>query len=101
MANATEQKTTTKDAGPKDVPAFRDNESNLFKLRRRDFPRNQEGRLAFCDYQVERWQDRKERLSKAADPNAKALKKLESMRKKMTELAEQLKAAGVEVDLTG
>jgi hypothetical protein len=92
VAPKAEKSAKAKDTRP--IPVFKDKDGALLKLRRKDFPKSKEGRMAFCDYQIARWADRKIRVGKQSDPNAKALKKFESYKKKMVELEAFLKAQG-------
>lgn len=71
-------------------PAFRDEGGNLFKLRPTDFPKTREGRVGWCDYQIEKWTDKKAQVEKQADPKARKLAKLEKLKAKLAELEAEL-----------
>jgi hypothetical protein len=72
------------------VPDLKDKKGNLLKLRPSDFPRSKEGRMAFCDYQIAKWTDKKDKYSKGDDPRAQKLAKLEKLKQKLDELEKEL-----------
>lgn len=78
------------------VPTFFDPSGVLLKLRNRDFPKTKAGRMAFCDYNIERWKVRKVRVETQADPKQRKLKKIEKLKdmlaKLEAEVAEEAKA---------
>jgi len=85
-----QQKVEKKAEGPKEIPAFKDEEGKLVKLSAKNFPKTKEGRMAFCDYQVLRWTAKKDRISKAGDPKQKKLAKIEKMKAMIAKLEKEL-----------
>lgn len=81
---------------PETIPDFRDKDGQLLKLRNRDFPGTKEGRMAFCDFQIARWEARKVRVTEQADPKQRKLKKIEKLKamllKLQAEVAEEAPA---------
>ena len=75
------------------IPAFKDSEGQLKKLRRTDFPKTKDGKIAFCDYQIARWEIKKVASAKTLDPMAKAKRRREKLLKRLAALdAEMAKA---------
>jgi len=72
------------------VPELRDEAGNLFKLKGKDFPKTKEGRIAWCDYQIARWQEKKLAVEKRDDPAAKKLAKLEKLKKQLSDLEKEI-----------
>jgi len=60
------------------------------KLARKDFPKNREGKLAFADYQIAMWVNRKADWEKRTDPNAKKVRQVERLRAQLEKLEAQL-----------
>jgi len=73
-----------------ELPEIRDKEGNLFKLKRTDFPMGKEGNVAWCQYQIERWTEKKEKAEKSGDPKQKKLDKLARLEKAMEDLKAEL-----------
>ena len=69
-----------------DMPEIRDEDGVLVKLNRGDFPKGKDGSLSHCDYMVEVWQAKKEKVTSKFDPKAKAKKRIEKLKKKLAEL---------------
>jgi uncharacterized protein YigA (DUF484 family) len=82
-------KTTTKKEVT-EIPEFYDEDKQLKTLKQRDFPTTKDGRMAWCDYQVERWKVRKEEISKRMDPLAKKKRKRERLQEQLKKLEEEL-----------
>ncbi len=81
----TKTETTPKDEetkkGLKAVPVWKDKNGNLLKLKRASFPYNKAGNLAYCDYRIEYWKQKKIDFAAKGDP----LTKLDKKRKKLME----------------
>ena len=76
-----------------EIPSFQDDEGHLKTLKRIHFPNTREGRIAYCDFNIERWKVKKENVIKGTDPLAKKKKRRER-------LLEQLKALDEELSTT-
>jgi len=76
------------------IPNFYTNgkDGQTKKLDRHDFPKTKEGKSAFCDYMVAKWNWRKVVLNTKADPNAKLEKKKAELQKKIDEINAKLAA---------
>ncbi len=72
----------------KPVPKWKDDNGNLLKLKRADFPYNRAGIIAYCDYRIEYWKIKKEEMLKKADPR----KKLDGKRDKLTKALKEVEA---------
>ena len=69
-----------------EMPEIRDEDGVILKLNRGDFPKGKDGSLAHCDYMVELWTGKKEKVVAKFDPKAKAKKRIEKLKKKLAEL---------------
>jgi len=78
--------------GATEVPKFFDEAGHLLKLKSRDFPRTKEGKMAYCDYQIERWKSRKQRVTVQADPRQRKLRKIEKLREMIEKLEAEVSA---------
>lgn len=79
-----------------EIPEFYDEDKQLKTLKQRDFPTTKDGRMSWCDYQIERWKIRKEEISKRMDPLAKKRKKRERLQEQLKKLEEELAAEEAE-----
>ena len=75
---------------PTTLPKFFDESGVLLKLRSREFPKTKVGRMAFCDYQIERWKARKVRVETQADPKLRKLRKIEKLRTMLEKLEKEV-----------
>jgi len=73
-----------------EIPTFRDEQGHLFKLRGKDFPKNKDGKLAYCDYWIEYWNDRKKVIVEGEDPKTKKEKRLARLRDELAKLEKEL-----------
>lgn len=69
-----------------ETPAFRDDEGNVRHLNRKDFPKGKDGSLSHCDYMVEVWTAKKQKVADKYDPKAKAKARIEKLKAKLAEL---------------
>jgi len=90
MAKSKQGEVKKEEVEVKELPEIRDGEGNLFKLKRTDFPNGKEGNVAWCDYQIERWTEKKEKAIKAGDPRQKKLDKLQKLEEQMEQLKKEL-----------
>lgn len=77
------------------IPEFTDSKGTLIPLKRSEFPKTREGRMAFCDYNVEKWMRMRVQAEKGPDSNKKKdrlEKKLAAMQKREAELMAELAA---------
>jgi hypothetical protein len=72
------------------IPKIKDEAGKLLTLHGRDFPKSRDGRIAFCDYQIARWQAKKERVAIAADPKARKMKKIAQLKEMLAKLEEEV-----------
>lgn len=74
------------------VPKFADASGALVltKLKGSDFPGTREGKLAYCDYQVLKWQDKKLSIAAKDDPVEKKRKKIADLKKKIALLEKEV-----------
>ena len=72
------------------IPEIRDAEGRLLKLKGKDFPKSKEGKLAFCDYQIARWDDKKKDVEAKYDPKKKKLRKLEKLQAQLAKLEAEI-----------
>ena len=61
-------------------------------LKQGNFPRSKIGRLAYCDYQIEKWKIKKLTVEARMDPLAKKRKKREKLMDQLKKLEEELQA---------
>jgi hypothetical protein len=80
----------------REMPEFKDDEGMLKTLKRKDFPDTKDGKVVFCDYQIARWEERKLREQRAADPLTRKRDKLAKMKQKLAELEAELMAEATE-----
>lgn len=78
----------------KPVPKWEVKNGKLTKLAREDFPKSPAGKVAWFDYMIAKWTNRKERYMLRNDPKAKAKRELDDLEAKKKKLLEQLKALG-------
>ena len=78
------------------IPEFKDSDGELKKLKGNDFPTTREGRLAWCDYNIERWNLKKLAEDVKTDPKAKMKKRREKLMKMLADLDESLDEEGNE-----
>jgi len=88
--NKVAKKEKAKDTRP--VPEIRDKEGNLLKLKPKDFPKSREGKVAYCDYQIARWGEKKVKAERAADPKARKKAKVEKLKAMLEKLEKELSA---------
>lgn len=81
----------------KPLPKFKDSEGQLKKLKGSDFPKSKAGKMAFCDYNILKWEIKKVAIEKGMDPAAKAKKRREKLLKQLATLDETI----VEMDKEG
>ena len=95
---AKEKKKAKKSSKPevKEIPEFFDGEGQLKTLRTANFPKSKAGRMAYCDYQVEKWKIKKIAVEKKMDPLAKKKKKREKLQEQLKKLDEELLAEETE-----
>ena len=79
-----------KGEGLSEVPKFFDETGQLLKLKSKDFPRTKEGKMAYCDYQIERWKAKRERVRIQADPRQRKLKKIEKLKGMLARLEKEM-----------
>jgi len=72
------------------IPTIRDSKGVLKKLKSKDFPGTKEGRLAYCDYRIERWKVRKLVIEKQGDPLAKKKARLAKREAEVAKLKAEL-----------
>ena len=75
------------------IPEIRDKEGHLKTLKRSHFPNTKEGRVAYCDYHIERWKVKRENALKAGDPLAKKKKRRDKLMEQLKALDEELAEA--------
>lgn len=73
------------------VPDIRDKEGNLLKLKGNDFPKTKDGKLAYCDYQIEKINVKKVDIESNYHPEKKKMKKIERLKAQLLKLEEELK----------
>jgi len=71
---------------------FVDQNGKLLKVKGAAFPRTKDGRLAYCDYNIARWEARKVNVLKASDPLAKKRAKVEKIKATLLVLEAELAA---------
>jgi len=66
--------------------------AELQKLKKAAFPKTKEGQMAFCDYMIEKWGAKKEKIKskKALDPLSKLQRKKERMQAKLEQVSKEL-----------
>ena len=72
------------------IPATRDKDGFLLKLTRAQFPKSKNGLLAFCDYQLEKWGERRLSVMRRDDPKTKMLRRREKLLAKLAELEAEI-----------
>jgi len=72
------------------LPEIKDSEGLLRKLKSSDFPKTKEGKMAYCDYNIEKWTVKKTAVEKGADPKTKKLKRREKLLSALKELDESI-----------
>lgn len=80
-------------AEPTDIPEFKDEEGHLKTLKRSHFPNTRAGRLAYCDYNIERWKVKRENVEKGTDPLAKKKKRRDRLMEQLKALDEELQGS--------
>jgi len=73
-----------------EIPVFVDADGYLRKLRGADFPKSKAGKMAFCDYNVKKWEMKKVKVESGMDPLAKKKKRREKLLAKLEELDKEL-----------
>ena len=73
-----------------EIPAFKDAEGQLRKLRMKMFPRTKEGRMAYADLQIARWEEKKVAYAAGTDSKARKLKRVDRLKKKLAALEAEL-----------
>lgn len=63
----------------------------LRKLTRKNFPKTKEGRMAWCDYMVIVWNNKKSVLSRSEDPADKLREKIKKLQDKLASLTASAK----------
>lgn len=71
------------------IPEFRGKDGALLKLKGRMFPKTKDGKIAFCDYQIARWQSKKDSIAAKSDPATKAIRKIAALKAKLALLEEE------------
>ena len=80
--------------GPtKPIPKTRDAKGHLLKLTAADFPTTLDGKIAFCEYQIIKWSDRRAELQELKTPAGRVQAKLLRLRRQAAELERELKEA--------
>lgn len=95
LAKALESATTTPvEQTAFTIPVFMKDGKLDHIVKYTDFPKTPEGRLAFCDWKIECWKDRKASLTEKADPIAVLKRQRDKLEQKMKKLQEELEKAG-------
>ena len=89
-ADSAKNGNATKPVDDRPIPEFRDKDEQLKKLKASDFPKTKEGKLAYCDYNLERWKDKRKAVEKGLDPKAKKMKRREKLLAQLAALDEEL-----------
>ena len=84
---------------PTEIPKFKDETGAFFKLKGTDFPSSKEGKLAYCDYMIEKWKDKRQAVMDKDDPTKKNLRKIKDMESKIKEMKAKLLAEGIGPEL--
>lgn len=82
-------KTATKEVA-ETIPAFRDKKEVLVKLKKSDFPRSKKGKVAFCDYMIEVYKERKIAAQNHSGEREKIEKRITLAKKKLAALERSL-----------
>jgi len=74
------------------IPDFVDKDGELKKLKSKMFPKTKEGKMAYCDYQIKRWEVKKVAVEKGTDPLEKKKRRIEKLKKTLAILDEEVAA---------
>lgn len=83
-----ETKKRPKDTRP--IPVFFGADKGLVKHTKKDFPKTRAGKLAFCDYMVAVYQQRKVEIAAKSDPKKRLKARLEKAQAKVAQLQKEL-----------
>jgi hypothetical protein len=72
------------------MPEIRDKDGELKTLKRNQFPKSAAGKMAYCDYQLARWTEKKDAIGKQVDPLKRKKAKKERLQKLLKQLEEEL-----------
>jgi len=75
------------------IPNFRNTEGKLIKkIKKESFPLTKEGKMAFCDYVIAKWVERKAEIERRGDksPMTRIQHKRDALMKKLAEVNEAL-----------
>jgi len=92
MLNQTENNKTENLQKTKNVPKWKNDDGTLIKLGRKDFPYSIAGNLAYCDFRIAYWQQKKQEILKKHDPQTKIQKKKERLEAQLAEINAKLEA---------
>lgn len=84
------KKEKKKDERP--VPKIWDEKGELKKLKRPDFPKTKAGKVAFCNYMIEKWKIKKAKAEKGRDPATRLKNKKQKLVEKLAEVQRQITA---------
>ncbi len=76
----------------KTIPDFRDADGKLLDLKAKDFPKTIEGELAYCNYQIAKWSERKKQIESASTPMYKMRLRREKLLAQIAMLDEEIGA---------
>ncbi len=74
----------------KEIPIFYDKDEQLRTLKTAHFPKSRAGRMAYCDFQIEKWKVKRIIIETRTDPLAKKRKKREKLLAVLKKLEEEL-----------
>jgi len=78
------------------IPAFYDKDKQLKTLKQGNFPHSRAGKMAYCDYQIEKWKVKRVIIETRTDPLSKKRKKREKLVEQLKKLEEELRNAEAE-----
>ena len=76
-----------------EIPTFFDSEDQLRKLKAKDFPKSKAGKLAYCDYMIEKWKIKKLTVEVKLDPLTKKRAKKKKLETELQRLIAELEEA--------
>ena len=66
----------------------------LRKLKKQDFPKTKEGKVAFCNYMIEKWKAKRTQAEQGKDPTTKLFQRKNKLLAKLAEINKQITEAG-------
>ena len=75
------------------IPEFFDDDGQLRTLKQGHFPNTKDGKMAYCDFQVAKREQKKLTVAKRMDPQAKLRRKREKLQETLRKLEEKLAEA--------